>query len=103
MIIAGGICFGLRPDKQSLGDVVVSAKVRVYEPQRITGGNWFRRPKIMLRGEFIAPSAMLLNRTRSLKLSWNKSSVHEGTILSGEKLVDSREFVGQKCRVRQQL
>lgn len=86
-----GIAFGLRPDEQRIGDVLVARQLMFYDLQRVgTGsdGNALVRP----RGERIAPSAALLARCRAGRDTWGQASVHTGLILSGEKLVDQLDF-----------
>ena len=85
-IISVGICAGLKPKKQKLGDVAVSSSLRHYEPQRV--GEQSSIP----RGSRLDASALLLDRIRDLLTLGDHPPIHTGLFLSGEKLVDSRNF-----------
>jgi nucleoside phosphorylase len=86
IVISLGIAFGSDPEKQKLGDVLVSTTVRCYEPERMGSD------KIIPRGDRMPSSPTLINRCNTAKLTWKKSKVHTGLLLSGEKLVDNPEF-----------
>ncbi len=82
-----GITFGLRPDKQSLGDIIVSSQLRAYEAQRI-GTDIHGKLQIILRGPRADASPYLLDKFRIGQLDWSEIRVHTGLFLSGEKLID---------------
>lgn len=88
-IIQVGICFGLKPQKQNLSEVLVSSVLQDYEPAKNTTN------KIVPRGERIPADMTLIDRFESAYIDWdkNKTEIHFGLILTGEKLVDSEEFV----------
>jgi nucleoside phosphorylase len=92
-----GIAFGIDPEKQSIGDVLVSKQLMLYELQRV--GTKDGNPKIIPRGDKAHASTRLLNHFRSADLSWDESKckVSFGLILSGEKLVDNIDFRQQLC------
>lgn len=93
-VISAGICFGMQPNKQSLGDIAISSKVRLYEAQRVNQSFWpFSKPNITPRGALSDASALLLDRTWGLRKGWNECKVFEGIIMSGEKLVDNKSFI----------
>lgn len=85
-VLSIGVAFGSNPKKQKIGDVIVSSIVRCYEPERV-GSN-----KIIPRGDRIPSSPTLVNRCNTAKLTWEKSDIHTGLLLSGEKLVDNQKF-----------
>lgn len=90
-VIMLGIAFGLRPDEQRVGDVLVARQLMLYDLQRVgTGGDgaYLVRP----RGERVASSAALLARCRAGRDTWGQAPVHAGLILSGEKLIDNLDF-----------
>jgi nucleoside phosphorylase len=90
-VIMVGIGFGCKPDKQQVGDVLISRQVMSYEPQRVTG-KLFEETKITPRGDRISASPRLIDRFRAGQVGWTKAGVHFGLLLSGEKLIDSPVF-----------
>lgn len=96
-VIMVGIAFGIDPEKQSIGDVLVSTQLMLYEPQRV--GNKGGNPKIISRGDKAHASTRLLNHFRSADRHRDetKYEVSFGLILSGEKLVDNIYFRQQLC------
>ena len=91
-VIMVGIAFGINAKKQSIGDILVSKRLLLYEKQRI--GTEKSRQKIVQRGERPHASPWLLNLLRSADLYWDKkkAKVRFGLILSGEKLVDNYNY-----------
>jgi nucleoside phosphorylase len=96
-VIMVGIAFGVNSEKQSLGDILISQQLMLYELQRV--GTEKGRLKLIPRGDRVHASPRLLNLFRSAVLYWDdsKAKVHFGLILSGEKLVDNVDF-RQKLR-----
>jgi len=94
MIVSCGICAGLKPDKQRLGEIVVSTVVRHYEAQRVNEGL-----RDTPRGSRPDASPLLLDRVRDLLLYWNHCTVHQGIVMSGDKLVDNRNFRARLLRI----
>lgn len=86
-IIMCGIAFGLRPDKQKLGDILISRQLHYYEPQKID----VNRGQ-MPRGDRTTSSERLLSRFRSGDIDWQGAQTHFGLVLSGEKLVNDPAF-----------
>lgn len=87
-----GIAFGVDRSKQRLGDVIVAESVFPYELQRVG-------QKITInRGTEMQCGAILSERFRSRRSGWRldcgnrQVKVHQGQILSGEKLVDQKKF-----------
>lgn len=92
-----GIAFGLKPNKQQLGDVLVSERLSPYEPQRVGS-------VLVHRGVKTQAGKTLLSRFRMAK-GWafkrpDNSVAKEivGEVVSGEKLVDNKEFRDQLAR-----
>jgi serine/threonine protein kinase/nucleoside phosphorylase/outer membrane protein assembly factor BamD (BamD/ComL family) len=86
-VIMCGIAFGLRPDKQQLGDILVAKQLQYYEPQKVA-----LQQGQMPRGDRITSSERLLDRFRSGDNDWQGAQTHFGLVLSGEKLVDDPAF-----------
>ncbi|MCG3192034.1 MAG: 5'-methylthioadenosine/S-adenosylhomocysteine nucleosidase [Thermoanaerobaculia bacterium] len=86
-IVMTGIAFGLRPDQQEIGQILVSTQIMAYEHQRLgtAEGSSSRNP----RGDRPKASARLLSRFRAATYG-SAHDVHFGLILSGEKLVDNK-------------
>jgi nucleoside phosphorylase len=84
-IIMLGIAFGARPDKQQLGDILISKQIMAYEPGKVKG-------KYIPRGDRVTCSTALLDRFRSGEMDWRGAPVHFGLILSGDKLVNDQAF-----------
>ncbi len=89
-VIGVGIAFGVNPQKQQIGDVLVAKSVRDYELQRVGPEG-----RIIPRGATPPTSRTLYNaflyadqtmRATNQDLKWPK--VHFGCVLSGNKLVD---------------
>ena len=86
-VIMCGLAFGLRPDKQELGDILVAKQLKYYEPQKIDPVHGQ-----ISRGDRAASAERLLNRFRSGDNDWQGAPTHFGLILSGEKLVNVSGF-----------
>jgi nucleoside phosphorylase len=91
-VISAGICFGLQPKKydygkQELGDVLIASDIQDYETVR-------QGETVKQRGEKLPASPGLLTAARLAKdqIDQSKFRVFEGTVLSGQKLVDDAEF-----------
>ena len=92
-----GIGFGLHPDKQELGDVLVSEKLGAYDLQRVTDDS----QKVTHRGTINDAGLRLVPRfveaaTRKWKFvnGANNVAAHvrRGLVLTGQVLVDSAPF-----------
>ena len=92
-VIMVGIAFGINGQKQSIGDVLVSEQLRLYELQRM--GTQDGKPNIILRGDKPHASPWLINLFKSADLMWEGAKVRFGTVLTGEKLVDNLDFRDQ--------
>lgn len=88
-IIMCGIAFGLHPDKQKLGDILVAKQLEYYEPQKVD-----LQQGRMPRGDRTTSADRLLERFRSGVLDWKGARTHFGLVLSGETLVNDPDFRG---------
>ena len=91
VLIAVGIAFGVEEEKHHIGDVLVSTGVLDYESARVERDGTFTP-----RGETLATSQELADRVSDLKLRRAEvrdlPTIHMGTIVSGAKLVDNKEY-----------
>lgn len=85
-VIMVGIAFGINEEKQSIGDILVSRQLMLYESQRIGAG------KIIPRGDRPHAATRLLNYLQSADLDWDGAEVRFGLVLTGEKLVDDLDY-----------
>ncbi len=86
-IIMCGIAFGLRPDKQQLGDILIARQILSYESLKVD-----IQQGQMPRGDRTTASERLLDRFRSGDNDWQSARTHFGLILSGEKLVNAPDL-----------
>jgi nucleoside phosphorylase len=99
-VIMIGLAFGVDPQEQRIGDVLVSQQLRGYDLQRY-GTACDGKPAVISRGDRVTASAKLLDRFRSGSLDWPGrrgrwgKQVFFGTILSGETLVDNVDYRDQ--------
>lgn len=84
-VIMVGIAFGVDPNKQKLGEILVSKQLMSYELGKIKG-------KFKPRGDRVPCSPELLDLFRSGDIDWKGAKVHFGLMLSGEKLIADQEF-----------
>ena len=91
-VISLGIAFGLDEGKQAIGDVLVSKYLVDYENGRVSAG----QGSIVLRSGRPPATRSLLHALEQLdtrnkrQTGWPK--LHFGGVLSGEKLVDDRDY-----------
>lgn len=90
-VIMVGIAFGVDPDKQGIGDVLVSKQLMEYDLQRV-GTDAEGKLDLIPRGDRVQASPRLLDRFRDGELTWDGAKVRFGLILSGQKLVDNVDF-----------
>jgi nucleoside phosphorylase len=86
-VIMAGIAFGLKKSKQNLGDILVSRQLWSSEQAKITDVGRISR------GDKITASGLLLDRFSTSSLDWKKTKVDFGLIVSGEKLVNSKQLI----------
>ncbi|MCX8521319.1 MAG: NACHT domain-containing protein, partial [Rhodoferax sp.] len=92
VVLAIGCAFGIDAEKQSIGEVIVSRQLLPYEPAAIRNGQYQHR------GDRVTASAWWLNRLKTMDeqnkrlkaKDWPR--LHQGVVLSGEKLVDDSYF-----------
>jgi nucleoside phosphorylase len=89
-IIMVGIAFGVNEQKQSIGDILVTEQLRLYDLQRV--GTQYGQEQIILRGDKPHASSWLINLCKSADLLWEGANVRFGTVLTGEKLVDNIDY-----------
>jgi len=87
MIIAVGVAFGIDAEKQSIGDILVSRQINLYESQRVG------EKSSPSRGDQPRAATRLLDLLeRADQTTWEGAKVTFGLVLSGEKLVDNQTF-----------
>lgn len=92
-VIMVGIAFGVNKKKQSIGDVLVSQQLMLYELQRVGTTKDNAQQLLIPRGDRPHASPWLLDRFRNAEAYWDdRFRVSFGLILSGEKLVDNVDF-----------
>jgi nucleoside phosphorylase len=89
-IIMVGIAFGVNEQKQSIGDILVTEQLRLYDLQRV--GTQDGQEQIILRGDKPHASSWLITLCKSADLLWEGAKVRFGTVLTGEKLVDNMDY-----------
>src|SRR2546421_7847848 len=90
-VIMVGIAFGLDPEEQRLGDILVARQLVGYELQKIEqgpDGAEIIRP----RGDRVQASPRLLSRLRASVFDWQGPKLYFGLMLSGDKLVKHKNF-----------
>ncbi len=90
-VIMVGIAFGLIPEKQGIGDILVLRQLVGYELQKIEQGP-DGKEIIRPRGDRVQASPRLLSQLRASAFDWQGPKVHFGLILSGDKLVNHKNF-----------
>lgn len=88
MVISAGICFGLRRDKHTICDVLVSDMVADYETVRLSPAETLERGTRQPAGSKLLSAVRIARRQQDTP----DFDVHTGLVLSGQKLVDSEEF-----------
>lgn len=93
-IILCGIAYGLKPDKQNLGDILISQRLLCLESQKVDNLHGQ-----IPRGDRSTASERLLDRFNDGNLNWIGAKVCFGLILSGEKLVNNLSYRQQLLEV----
>lgn len=87
-LILVGIAFGLQPERQQIGDILLSRQVQDYDPQR-WGIGADQEVVIHSRGNRVTASEWLLDRFTAGKHCWKGTAqIQTGLLLSGSLLVD---------------
>jgi nucleoside phosphorylase len=99
-VIMVGIAFGINPDKQSIGDVLVSQRLMPYDLQKISTKEGSHEEEIILRSEQPHASQWLFHYFRNAEFCLSKPEfkVRFGAILSGSKLVNNINYRMQLCK-----
>nr|BBH94275.1 hypothetical protein KTA_24740 [Thermogemmatispora argillosa] len=92
-VIMVGIAFGLKPEEQRIGDILVARQILAYELQAVVAREGQR--SVRLRGDRVTASALLLDRFKSGAKSWQGQRVQFGLLLSGEKMINDKEYRDQ--------
>ena len=88
-VIAIGIAFGVNEKNQSLGDILLSKQIQLYDLQRAG-------TEIVLRGDKPHAAPRLINHFDAFnQVKWKGAKVRPGLILSGEKLIDNKDYRDQ--------
>ncbi len=85
-VISVGICFGMKPEKQALGNVLVSRQVVNYQIARVGSTKINRSDKPYSGSE-------LLSRADNSSLDIMKGEVQLGLFVCGEYLVDDEKLI----------
>jgi Nucleoside phosphorylase len=93
-VIMVGIAFGVNPEKQKIGDILVAKQLQPYNLQRV-GTTETGTSKITLRGDKPHCSVKLLDCFRTTHLRWKKAKVDFGLLLSGQSLIDNIDYRNQ--------
>lgn len=90
-VIMVGICFGVDPEKQNIGDVIVATSIKNYETRRMG------KDQEIPRGETYQSDRCLQNAFKTLRLTWENIGIDDaekalelGAYISGEQLVDNK-------------
>jgi nucleoside phosphorylase len=89
MVIAVGIAFGVDEEKQSIGDILVSRQLWLYESQRVGDA------EVVLRGDKPHASSSLVNLfegSAQTTAAAGAYKVRVGALLTGEKLIDNLDY-----------
>ncbi|MEM8638669.1 MAG: hypothetical protein AAGG51_07650 [Cyanobacteria bacterium P01_G01_bin.54] len=93
-VIGVGIAFGMKPDRQEIGDILISKQLQDYEPRR-ESTDTANNSQTISRGCRVEASPGLLSKFREGELSWQDCELRFGLLLTGSALVDNREFRDQ--------
>ena len=95
-----GMCYGLRPHEQQIGDILVSEKIADLDPGKLVdpgAGAPDRRTVEIPRGTVVDPSTMLVTAIRAARRQWARTvpgvRVRVGPMLAWGKLVNSKATV----------
>lgn len=86
-----GIAYGANEEKQRIGDVLISEFVQPYESIRVSSdetGKLYEED----RNQIKEPGRAIKNQFINFDFSGRRYNVWHGTLLSGEKLIDNKEY-----------
>jgi nucleoside phosphorylase len=90
-ILGVGVAFGIDPDEQPIGQLLLSERLTEYERAKIGVGP-SGQTIVLNRGASAEASPRLVGRFRDARLSSLGIDVRAGEMLSGEKLIDNPYF-----------
>ena len=91
-VIMTGIAFGVRAKGQQIGDVLVSKLIHDYDSERMGTGEDDELLSHQ-RGARATASGWLIDRFNAGNHDWScPPEIHFGSILSGSKLIDNKEY-----------
>lgn len=93
-VIMVGIAFGIDGEKQQIGDILVTERLRPYDLQRVGKGK-DGTLEIILRDDKPHASPALINLFKSAEITWSDASLRFGAVLTGAKLVDNIDYRDQ--------
>lgn len=93
-VVLLGIAFGVDSRKQTIGQILVSKQLELYEPARVGYSATSSAPVILPRGDRATASPALLSRFRAHAAQSNVRATF-GLLLSGEKLIDNPAAVAE--------
>jgi nucleoside phosphorylase len=92
-VIAVGIAFGVNQKKQSIGDILISSRLWLYDLQRVG-------KDIVPRGDKPHASTWLINYFESFnQFKWEGAKARTGLLLTGDKLVDNIDYRSQLLKL----
>ncbi|MDI1476441.1 TIR domain-containing protein [Polyangium sp. y55x31] len=91
-VLVLGIAFGVNRKKQRLGDVIVAESVFPYELQRVGETVSVRRGREIPCGSVLSERFRVGSAHWVLERPTGQVKVHQGLLLSGEKLIDNSLF-----------
>ncbi|MGK3974044.1 hypothetical protein WMF38_20265 [Sorangium sp. So ce118] len=95
LVVMVGIAFGVDPDKQPIGRILVSAQIQDYELERYGTDPFTGDLDVRPRGDKVPAPARALNQFRTAMHTWDDGEfggVDCCLILSGDKLIDNIHF-----------
>jgi nucleoside phosphorylase len=87
-VIMGGICAGMRPDKQHIGDVIIATQIHDYDLSKRT------QEQRISRGNTVTPNRYLYDKFL-LESYENEVVVDSGLFISSNTLANSYDYVKQ--------
>jgi nucleoside phosphorylase len=93
-VVMVGIAFGVNDKKQAIGDILVARQLIPYDFQKVSTKKSGEGviDNVILRDDRPHCSLWLFDTFRSAELYWKGQTVHVGSVLTGEKLIDNLEF-----------
>lgn len=82
-IIMCGVCYGLQPTKQHLGDILIAKQLQYYEQPEVD-----IKQGLLPQGNRAAISERLLERFSRGVYNWDNTKIHFGLFVSSPKLTD---------------